>query len=189
MNIKVYAFKAEYRGVGESAKRIDWVNIGPIGLTFQNTTWYRIDHIRPRAEKSERDVEGIQQREMERRWAIIEKHYEAWLKGQELPVEGTPLAAWGGISKEVADAFIKAGVRTVEEISHLTEADKSRIPVPNVYEYVRAAKSFLDTSAKQDTNDRIKSMEDTIRQQAEELKAATELLEQMAKKPVKKDAA
>lgn len=188
--IKVFAFKAEYRGTGENAKRIDWVNIGPVGLVFTNTTWYRVSELNPaNLRRNDRDPEGISHAAMERRWAYIEKHYEAWLKGQELPLEGTPLAAWGGISKEVAEAFIKAGVRTVEEVAALRDSDKGRIPVPGVHDYIKAAKSFLDNAGRVDTDERMKALEANNSKLADELKAATELLEQLTKGKRQKDAA
>lgn len=188
--IKIFAFKSEFRGTGENAKRIDWVNIGPVGLVFTNTTWYRVSELNPaNIKRSDRDPEGLSQMAMERRWAQIEKHYQAWLKGQELPLEGTPLAAWGGISKDVAEAFVKAGVQTVEEVAALRDTDKGRIPVPGVNDYIKAAKSFLDNAGRVDTDDRMKALEQNNQRLAEELKAATELLEQVTKGKRQKDAA
>jgi hypothetical protein len=189
MSIKVYAFKAEYRGAGENVKRLDWVNIGPVGLILANTTWYRISDVKPKDGGPSNDTDGSQARQMKARWALIEPHYQAWMEGQELPSSGTPVAAWGGITKEVADVFVHSGVKTVEEISLLKDSELSRISVPNIRQYIAAAKLFLDSAGGLDTNNRIESLERSNQELADQLKAATELLEQMTKKPKAREAA
>jgi len=53
------------------------------------------------------------------------KHYEAWKKGQEVPIEGTPLDQWAVIPREKALELQAANIRTVEELADVTDI---RIP-------------------------------------------------------------
>lgn len=55
-------------------------------------------------------------------WPAIEPYYEAWLKGQEEPEDGTPLSAWPGLTRGQADALKAINIRTVEDLAMLTDA-------------------------------------------------------------------
>lgn len=46
-----------------------------------------------------------------------EQAYRAWKSGQELPLEGTPIKGWAVISPAQAETIVRAGVRTVEDLS------------------------------------------------------------------------
>lgn len=56
-------------------------------------------------------------------WAVIEPYYEAWKKGQETPVDGTPLGAWPGLAPEQAERLRMMRVRSVEDVAAMTDAD------------------------------------------------------------------
>jgi hypothetical protein len=60
-------------------------------------------------------------------WEVVEGSYRAWLKGQEDPVDGTPLAAWPGVNPAQADRLKLIHVRTVEDVAALTDADLDRV--------------------------------------------------------------
>jgi hypothetical protein len=51
----------------------------------------------------------------------IEKGYAAWKAGQEMPVDGTPLAQWAVLSPAQRQHFIGAGVQTVEQLANLPD--------------------------------------------------------------------
>jgi len=53
------------------------------------------------------------------------RHYEAWKKGQETPLEGTPLDQWAVIPRERVLELQAANIRTVEELADVTDI---RIP-------------------------------------------------------------
>lgn len=55
-------------------------------------------------------------------FASFKPHYEAWLKSEELPVDGTPLAAWPGISKNQADRLRNMHILTVEACAEMNDA-------------------------------------------------------------------
>ena len=77
------------------------------------------------------------------RWEIIRPRYEAWLAGQEMPEEGTPLAAWNGVSTEQADVLKTKGFKTVEAVAAMTDLHMQNVPIPGVRGIVANAKRFL----------------------------------------------
>lgn len=60
-------------------------------------------------------------------WPAVEPYYEHWLKGQEEPIEGTPIDACPFIPPSLV-AHLKALLfRTAEELAKATDADLERI--------------------------------------------------------------
>lgn len=53
--------------------------------------------------------------------------YEAWLKGQELPVNGTPLRTWPPASKAQVNLLINIGILTVEDLANCNEEAIARM--------------------------------------------------------------
>lgn len=43
--------------------------------------------------------------------------YQLWKNGQELPLEGTPIKGWAVIAPSQAEAIVRAGIRTVEDLA------------------------------------------------------------------------
>lgn len=111
------------------------------------------------------------------RWSLIERHYRAWLAGQETPTEGTPLAAWNALTPEQADVLRTNQIKTVEEVAALTDAHISRFPLPKLRELVAQAKAFVDSANQRQFAANLMAKEREI----EHLKAAnTERDEQIA---------
>lgn len=48
---------------------------------------------------------------------LIEKGYEAWKNGQEIPLDGIPIRTWLSVNKEQRDRIIAANLLTVEQLS------------------------------------------------------------------------
>ena len=59
--------------------------------------------------------------------AHYEKMYQLWKSGQELPVEGTPIKGWAVIAPSQAEAIIRAGIRTVEDLAQMNGEAMQRI--------------------------------------------------------------
>jgi len=53
--------------------------------------------------------------------------YEAWLTGQELPLEGTPIRGWGVCSPAQQETLIKMHVLTVEQLADMTHEGLVRV--------------------------------------------------------------
>jgi hypothetical protein len=51
--------------------------------------------------------------------AKYDAHYQAWLTGQELPVDGTPIKGWGVCSPAQQETLIRMHILTVEQLAQL----------------------------------------------------------------------
>lgn len=208
MLIKVYGFKTTYerlpvkgellddnvdeRGFKLDAKgkrvmemqEVDWVHYAP-GHSPQNTmTWERVKHMEVTdAMRGGEMTEKLKL--MSARWSMIKPAYEAWKSGQELPVNGTPLAAWAGVTSEKADILRKFGIRTVEDVAMLAESQIEKIPLPAVRDMRKAAKLFLEGRGAAEIAEReaerdkeMEAMRAKMQEQEERLAAALDLLEE-----------
>ena len=120
----------------------DMVEYGPIGQAGRTHVVERID-ILSRVQK----VAGVNPSVMAARvmWDFIRPRYEAWKTNQDLPETGTPLAAWNHLTQQQAEILRVNGVRSVEDVSQLTDTHFHRIPIPNLRTIVEAAKKFIDS--------------------------------------------
>ena len=60
-------------------------------------------------------------------WSVCEAYYDAWAKGQEEPTEGTPLAAWPGVTRGQVDQLKLINLRSVEDLADANESTLERI--------------------------------------------------------------
>ena len=138
----VLGFKTEYRG----DRAIDWVEIAPSGEAFERTrTWLRIKDITPRENADETRNDSMSHKVMVVRWAFIGPKYHAWKAGQDIPEDGTPLAAWAGVSPEQAAHLQHMGIRTVEAVRDMGEGAISRLPFPNAKKLPKLAADWLSS--------------------------------------------
>jgi len=133
MDIRVLEFSRTFR----KDKPLDWVLIAPAHSVQTSQTWHRVDHIDPKNLKevdggSKAPNAGDRRFHLEAMWSVVGPHYNAWLKGEEIPEEGTALAAWAGVNDSQARELKKAGIRTVEELSTITDAAMGRVKLPDV---------------------------------------------------------
>jgi hypothetical protein len=126
---------------GEQRAR-DMVEYGPIGSAGRTHTTERIDILsRPsRVAGANPAVQAAQVL-----WNFIKPRYDAWKTNQDLPETGTPLAAWNHLTQQQAEILRVNGVRSVEDVSSLTDVHFNRIPIPNLRSIVEASKKFLDS--------------------------------------------
>ena len=120
----------------------DWVEYGPIGArdrtVVQSPVRSVIDKLQPMTNRGNPAIVMAHERA-----AIIRRAYEAWKAGNEVPLDGTPLAAWNGISPEQAEIFKSNNIRTVQEIALLNDALMGRIPIPNLRQLIVQAQAFV----------------------------------------------
>lgn len=181
--IRVTGFKVEYalnKDTGKRDRPVEWVEYAPVHAVMTSRIWDRVKNLMP-PETMENDDDGKKLGFMRHRWAMIEPAYDAWKKGQEIPLHGTPLAAWGGVTAEQAHALTRVGIRTVEEVAGLTDAAMGKIPLPNVRDLIAQAKAFLDTADRNVVADQLANQQTEIDTLKEQLAAAMELLEEQAK--------
>jgi hypothetical protein len=136
----VCGFKAEYKG----DKATEWVELAPSGEAFERTrTWHRIKDLRPKDDMDEQRADSMSYKVMKARWDIIAPKYEAWKRNEDLPEDGTPLAAWSGVSVEQAAHLRAMGIKTVEAVRDMGEGAFTRLPFPNARQLPKLAAAFL----------------------------------------------
>jgi hypothetical protein len=117
-------------------------------------------------------------------WARhFEQHFKAWQEGQELPDMGTPIKTWPLLSPAKVEMYIRANVRTVEDLAALTEEGikncgmGARMDKQTAANWLETATKGADAgrmSALESENQTLKAqvseLSDTVRQLAERLK-------------------
>lgn len=138
----VVGFKTEYR----ADRATDWVQIAPAGEAFERTrTWHRIKDIQLPENVDYDRQEGISYKVQAARWAVVGPKYQAWKAGQDIPADGTPLAAWAGVSPEQAEHLKRMGIVTVEGVRDMNEGAIARLPFPNAKKLPLLAGEFLSS--------------------------------------------
>lgn len=143
----VHKFWTEYKPDPNDAgklKAIDKVAYGPIAGVNRSVNVCKVSDL-----SRLQPLEGSQNPAVvlaHERWAAIEPAYKAWKSGQEMPLDGTPLAAFNAISAEQAELFRSRGIKTVEALASMTESSMAQIQVPNLRSLIQQAKNFLDAS-------------------------------------------
>lgn len=117
-SVRVVRFWTDYQPQPDgSIKSIEKAELAPRGFgKYTSTPWRVVD--------LKRDTSGL--------WEVVRPSYEAWKAGQEAPVDGTPLAAWSGVTPQQAEILKFNHVRSVEDIASLTDAQMERIPLPGL---------------------------------------------------------
>lgn len=148
MTVRAVEFRTDYEG----AKPVDYVLLAPSGEAFMKTqTWTRVDKMRPPEGLNDRDKSAPTYIAMHARWSVVGPAYEAWKQGSEVPENGTPLAAWSGVSAEQAKLLRNMGIYTVEDVRDASESAILRIPMPNARRLPQLAAEYLkgaDVAAK-----------------------------------------
>ena len=171
-NFVVLGFKAEYRG----DRAVDWVEIAPSGEAFERTrTWHRVKDLTPPENVDDTRADSMAYKIMQARWQVIGPKYEAWKRKEEVPMDGTPLAAWAGVSPEQAAHLRAMGILTVEAVRDMSESAFTRLPFPNARQLPNLAREYLSskTAAEKDAEleamrERMAVMEEMMAAQMEE---------------------
>lgn len=187
-----YKLDAKGKRIIENVE-VDWVHYAPAHAPLTASTWDRIRHINPNEmESTPKSKDKLAYMKM--KWACIEPHYEAWKKGHEISINGTPLGMWAGITAEKAEVLRRYGIRTVEEVAALVETQLEKIPLPAMRNLRREAVAFLENrgaseaAARESARDEeIAALQAKIDDQNERMAAMMDLLEQQAGKAAPAD--
>lgn len=168
-------------------EEVDWVTYAPAHAPLTAATTERVRHLKPSQEMLEGEP-SEKLKFMMARWAAIEPAYEAWKAGHELPIDGTPLGLWPGVTSAAADVLKQYGIRTVEEVRDLGDNQLEKIRLPNMREMRKMAKVFLENVAAASIAEReierdneVNSLKAALAEQQEKLDAAMALLEEQTK--------
>lgn len=166
-----------------------WVTYSPAHSPVNTRTTERVRVLYPDPKRMGDDQDGEKLRYMTAVWSQIEPAFEAFKEGRDIPLNGTPLAAWSGVSPEQAEILRQSSIRTVEEVSALTDSQIERIRLPNVRELRAQAKLFLENSDAAKAAAREAEKDAQIEAMAERMAAMEALLEEATKPKKAKDAA
>ncbi len=177
MTFIVLDFKTEYRG----DRAIDWVEIAPSGEAFERTrTWHTVKSLQPPETVDDTRADSMSFKIMQSRWAIIGPKYDAWKRKEAIPVDGTPLAAWAGVSPEQVAHLKAMGIMTVEAVRDMSESAFTRLPFPNVRQLPNLAREYLSSKTAAEKDAEMEAMR-------ERLAAMEEMLvERMGGEPAKR---
>lgn len=123
---------------------VDKVELSHVGMLSKTTTIHTVKSLLSLQPMGDRDNPAIVH--AHERAAFVRPRYEAWKKGQEMPVTGTPLAAWNGVTPEQAAVLKAAGIRTVEEVAAINDSVRAGIKLPNLMALVDAARRWVAAS-------------------------------------------
>lgn len=170
--IIIYRFYTVYdeHPVTKEPRARDMVEYGPIGQAGRTQVTERIDVLSKVQAVAGANPAVVAAKVM---WDFIRPRYEAWKTNQDLPETGTPLAAWNHLTQSQAEILRVNGIRSVEDVSLMTDTHFHRIPIPNLRSLVEAAKKFLDSK---DVNKFTSEMQ----AKDEQLAAANARIDQMA---------
>lgn len=169
--LRILEFRTTYRA---SKDPFDEVLIAPLDDLEKTGTWHRVSTLIPPDTDDITTTQGQSYKAMVARWSVIGPAYEAWKNGEDLPEEGTPLAAWSGITPEQAKFLKQVGIRTVEEVRGMGDSIIEKLRFPNARKLPGLAKSWLEGAAVSEKDAQIAEM-------AEKMKAMEELLEEALK--------
>jgi len=156
---------------------VDWVAYSPIGSLQKTMLTEAVHRLAAVVPMEGRAAINPAVQMANARWNEIKPAYEAWKSGREVPVNGTPLAAWAGITPEQAELFRMKGVRTVEDIAALTDTHKRSMGIPGLHDIIENAKRFISaqdktvvTKALEQKDAEIASLKDQMAEMAEMMK-------------------
>ena len=141
MNLRIVKFWTTYKTVAGQMHPVEMVEYCAPGMATKSTTVARVKDLQRTVPNF--DSDNVAAMLAAERWRLIERAYVAWKQGQEIPQDGTPLAAWPGLTSEQAEVFRSFGLRSVEDVAHATTSIIQKVQLPNVMAIQTLAKSFL----------------------------------------------
>ncbi len=76
-------------------------------------------------------------------WPKLEPVYQAWKKGQEAPLDGTPLARWPAITPAQHKILIAADIKTIEDFATAPSGQLMQLRIPGLLEIQKEAIAYL----------------------------------------------
>lgn len=140
--ITIHKFEDQYRVKDDGTKeRYDVVVFSPRGdiKTRIKTPVANLSKVLPVEDAGD----NIAYLSAARLWAVVEPQYQHWLANNALPESGTPLAAWGGLTKAQAQVFQNAGIRTVEDIANASDIVLTKVGIADSHRIRDLAQKYL----------------------------------------------
>jgi len=190
-NVRVIKFWTKYKPDGKGGfKGIDMVEYCAVGKASMATTVATVSSL-GKLQPLEPGDENMAIMMAHARWNSIKPQYDAWKEGRETPIDGTPLAAWPGITSDQADFLRNLGIRTVEDIAEASDSIIVKIPFPGARELRTSAQAFLKSADKAKVAGEITALTEKNRDLEDQLEEMRQIVldmqaERNAEKPGKK---
>jgi hypothetical protein len=126
---------------------------------------------------------------------LYKKSYDAWKRGEEAPLNGTPIKGWGVISPAQQETLIRMTILTVEDLAAVNDEGIKRIGMAGL-ELKNKARAWLaqlndkgpltmEVAAVNRENALLKGEVETLKQQVAQLAAIVQAGKPEAPEPVK----
>lgn len=77
-------------------------------------------------------------------WLVLKPYYDAWKEGRKAPLNGTPLEAWPGATKELIKALASVHIRTIEDFCQMEDSAIQRLNVPSLRDKQMRCRQFRE---------------------------------------------
>lgn len=122
-------FWTEYEdGEGEELRPVDWVQWVKKGAQNGATTEDKVARVQKDPGK----------------WDVLDPYYKAWKSKTDAPINGYPLDAWPGASKEQIRVLQERHVLSVEDLVNSSDADLTKLGLPGIRMLQSKARAFLE---------------------------------------------
>lgn len=123
-----------------------------------------------------------------RLWFVIQPNYEHWKTNNALPEDGTPLAAWAGVTQAQAQVLRNAGLRTVEDVAEASDIVLSKTGLANVVVLRDQAQRYLKTEDTAKASAQMTTLEAENKELREQMAEMMALMKEMqAEKAAERD--
>lgn len=104
--------------------------------------------------------------------------FELWKKGEEIPMHGTPIKTWPPLSPAQRKNVLAAGILTIEDLAVANDETRGKIGMGG-HSVVQMAQKWLEESRSLGSTSKalsaaqieLASLKETVREQAEQIKA------------------
>lgn len=148
MRLEIKRFYTETRKIKKDNREIvevkdDMVEYGQIGMTNRATVIATVKSILNVIDDDDSSNPAIRIASARKRF--IEPRYKQWKEGVELASYGTPLNAWPDLNTDHARLLSAKGIRSIEDLAALTEAQIQNVGFMGARDVVQKAQAFLRT--------------------------------------------
>jgi hypothetical protein len=166
--IAVLSFWTVYKEDGSAEDWVSWVKKGENAGSITN------DAIKRLQPNPARNRHGTVE------WEVVGPAYEAWKKGEETPITGTPLFAWAGVPREMIEQLKKVNIYSIEDLADFPDHNISKVPIPAPREWRQRARAYREAQSTSDVGHALATRDKTIEQQGLQLTDMQRKMEEMS---------
>ena len=118
-------------------------------------------------------------------WGYIEPFYKAWKANEDAPIDGTPISAWPGASKQIVKVLNQVNIRSIDDFCDMEDSALSKLAMPGLRVKQRECRMFREAqknSAPQaakllkleEENNYLRNELDELKKQIEQVAATSE---------------